>query len=363
MAKNSGCAQGVWMLLAAIVFGSCMVAAAVIVTLPKYFPPSSSANPKDTLPSLASLPRTPTPASVTVRRPLTSIGEAFVEDKFEGQSPDFRRLIVSHDDETVYVTLNFNSGISIIGESDLIYLSGTHNDIIRLGPKFTLERDCDGDGGFDQIVFSGSIKKIASDTISMEIPIEHLPDIAGKEVWAYSERSKDRIPDQGALRLPPASQSTMPMPSPSPGSAQSPKLTGEASVEDKFEGKNPDFRALSVSYDDKTVYVTLFFNAGMNRVGGADFVYLYGTHHDLIRLGGQSFRIERDGGADGHFEQRVYSGSVVKMDGGTISMEIPLEYLPDIAEKRVWGYSMQSKDRIPDDGALLMPLISLTPVP
>ena len=129
----------------------------------------------------------------------------------------------------------------------------------------------------------------------------------------------------------------------------------EAFAEDKFEGKSPDFRKLIVSYTDKVVYVTIVFNSGVDKLMGSDFVYMYGTHHDMIRLSSGSFRLERDGGADGHFEEVVYSGSTRKIATDTINIEIPLEYLPDISEKAVWAYSMQSQDRIPDEGELLLP--------
>ena len=129
-------------------------------------------------------------------------------------------------------------------------------------------------------------------------------------------------------------------------------------AEDKTEGKSPDFRKILVSYDDTTVYVTIVFNSGVDKLIGADFVYMYGTHHDMIRLTSGSFRLERDGAGDGHFEERVYSGSIRQVPTDAITLEIPIEYLPDIAEKEIWAFSMQSRDRVPDEGSLRMPEIA-----
>jgi hypothetical protein len=210
MEKRSSC-TGISVVLAAAVLGSCIVAAAIILVLPRYFSPASS-DPGAQLSSSTPVPfRSTLPPSITApvptrgSRSLTTIHETFVEDKFEGKSPDFRMLIVSYDDETVYVTLTFNSGINRIGAGDFVYLYGTHHDMIRLGQKsFGVERDGGGDGHFEERVYSGSVTKIASDTISMEIPLEHLPDICEKQVWGYSMQSKDRIPDDGALLMPDA---------------------------------------------------------------------------------------------------------------------------------------------------------------
>jgi hypothetical protein len=202
--------RGVSVILAAAVFGCCVVTAAVIVALPQYFPVSSGSGVYLRTPSAPSRSMLPSPTQSPVPTPssrnLTTIHEVFAEDKFEGKSPDFRMLIVSYNDEAVYVTLVFNSGINKIGVGDFVYLYGTHNDMIRLGQKsFRVERDGGGDGHFEEKVYSGSVTKIASDTIGLEVPIKYLPDICEKRVWGYSMQSRDRIPDDGALLMPDAS--------------------------------------------------------------------------------------------------------------------------------------------------------------
>lgn len=117
-------------------------------------------------------------------------------------------------------------------------------------------------------------------------------------------------------------------------------------VEDDLDGISPDFQKLVVSYDDTLVHVTIVIDS----LDG--IIYMSGTSNDMIRLGSGSFTLNRDNEPDGHFEESIYSGPIENIFPGAISIEIPKEYLPDISEKRIWGYSMQSQDRIPDEGEL-----------
>ncbi len=344
MAKKRKSETGIWIVLAAIILGSCIVIASSIMALPLYAALASSANPNTELPIL--------PANT--HSPRTMIDQVSVEDKREGKTPDFRKLTVGYDADTVYVTIDFASENAGYGT---VYLYGTHRDEIKfVYGSFQLRRDAGSDGHFEELVYSDAIE-MSGNRMIIQIPVYYLPDIAEKKVWGYSMQSRDRIPDDGELCLSPTLLPQTATVTPAPITSQSSTSIQETFVEDKFEGKSPDFRMLIASYDADTVYITLLFNSGINQIGVADFIYLYGTHHDCIRLGQDTFRLERDGAGDGHFEEVVYSGSIVKIASDTISIEIPRAYIPDIAEKRIWGGSMQSRDRIPDEGALRFPSV------
>jgi hypothetical protein len=98
------------------------------------------------------------------------------------------------------------------------------------------------------------------------------------------------------------------------------------------------------------IYVTILFNSEADVAQASHFVYLYGANHHVINFNPSSFELRRDVGADGHFEESVYSGSITRPFESSIGMEIPTQYIPDISMKRVWAYSMASKDRIPNKG-------------
>ena len=79
-----------------------------------------------------------------------------------------------------------------------------------------------------------------------------------------------------------------------------------------------------------------------------DFVYLYGAQRHNVTFDRSSFQVRRDAGADGHFEETLYTGSVERTGNREIRMVIPAEHIPDIVGKRVWFYSMSSTDRTED---------------
>jgi len=123
--------------------------------------------------------------------------------------------------------------------------------------------------------------------------------------------------------------------------------SNDFSIDDPAEGGNPDFSNLLVRYSDDTAFdVTITLYSGTQKAG--DFVYLYGTHNHMITFDSTSFNLKKDAGGDGHFEEQVYSGAVDNLSDDSIQMTIPAGLVPDIAGKRVWVYSMSSRDRTED---------------
>jgi formylglycine-generating enzyme required for sulfatase activity len=134
-----------------------------------------------------------------------------------------------------------------------------------------------------------------------------------------------------------------------------PLLSNETFVDDNLEGASPDFLTLAVGYNEERVNVTLTIS-GLQNLSGSEIIYMYGIHHDEIKLHTDgSFSLRRDNEADGHFEELIYSGKTETISDSSISINIPLEYLPDISIKKTWGYSLQSQDRIPNVEELLFP--------
>lgn len=130
-----------------------------------------------------------------------------------------------------------------------------------------------------------------------------------------------------------------------------PPSAHEFSVDDPAEGSSPDFRGLTIVYDDTTISVMILFHSENDVSEAGHFVYLYGIHRHVINFNPSSFELRKDAGADGHFEESVYSGSITRPSDRSIGIEIPTRYIPDIHEKNVWAYSMLSKDRIPNKNA------------
>jgi len=118
-----------------------------------------------------------------------------------------------------------------------------------------------------------------------------------------------------------------------------------------------DFRSLRVSYDTRNVVVELEFHTVPSSTDLGDFVYLYGANRDVIRFSfSDNFYVDRYNVGNGHFDERVYSGKKQEYEGGRfVLFKIPLEKMPDIAEKGVWAYAMTSRDRIPDSGSATFP--------
>ena len=79
-------------------------------------------------------------------------------------------------------------------------------------------------------------------------------------------------------------------PEPTPTDTPSP-ARHEFSVDDPTEGSSPDFRRLTIVYDDTVIYVTILFNSEADVPNASHFVYLYGTHHHMIRFDPSSFEL------------------------------------------------------------------------
>ena len=106
---------------------------------------------------------------------------------------------------------------------------------------------------------------------------------------------------------------------------------------------------LQVAYNDDTAFtVTILLYSESEVSPGGHNLYMYSTHHHLINFNSESFQLRKDAGADGHFEEVVYSGAVNKMPDGSIQITVPAGLVPDISSKRVWAYSQSSRDRIGD---------------
>lgn len=117
----------------------------------------------------------------------------------------------------------------------------------------------------------------------------------------------------------------------------------------------PDFRQLSVfAYSDSIITILTFndTSTSSNKKYYGDFIYFYDEFHDMIGFGPDSFRLSRDIDSNGHFESLLYSSSVFWQNNYEMHISIPTELMPDIAKKRIWAYSMDSKDLIPDNGHL-----------
>ncbi|MCB0164223.1 MAG: tetratricopeptide repeat protein [Anaerolineae bacterium] len=126
----------------------------------------------------------------------SNVLEYAVDDEAEGQAPDLRRLAISYNNNTVDVTLDFHTDQTVIGEGNFVYLYGANRDMIRFNPTtFTLARDSEGDGHFEQNLYSGTVTHLSATSIRLTIPAQYLPDISQKKVWAYMMSSQDQTPD------------------------------------------------------------------------------------------------------------------------------------------------------------------------
>ncbi len=125
-----------------------------------------------------------------------SVFEYAVDDEAEGQAPDLRRLAISYNGNTVVITLDFYADQVIRDEGNFIYLSGLNQDMIRFSATaFTLARDSDANGHFEQTLYSGSVANLSPSSIRLTLPAQYLPDISQKTVWAYLMSSQDRSLD------------------------------------------------------------------------------------------------------------------------------------------------------------------------
>jgi len=113
-----------------------------------------------------------------------------------------------------------------------------------------------------------------------------------------------------------------------------------------------DFRQLTVIVFEDAISVEADIWGGRIETNGGNHVYLYGTYRDLITFDSAKFAVKRDLDANGHFETTVDSGVVRWFGGRSVQFLVSRATFPDIELKRVWGYSMASRDLIPNDGYL-----------
>lgn len=124
-------------------------------------------------------------------------------------------------------------------------------------------------------------------------------------------------------------------------------------VEDPAEGISPDFRLLELSYDAEAVQLVIHFHHRNDVIVNGHFVYLQGHESHMIvfsHLSSGTFELRLDNQRDGHFETLVYEGQVEVIADDAIRLSFPLGFLPNIAEKHINVFSMESRDRMPDEG-------------
>ena len=268
-------------------------------------------------------------------------------DPQEGSSFDFRYLYVYYNSSYVYVYLFFYAPVSLKWGNPYIYLydKADNNDrdmiILKSSSSFEIRRDKDHNGHFETSVYSGkSITTYAGGaTYKVTIPKGALPDIGSRKIWAYSMGSKDRVPDSGYMEF---------------------SHNISTSTTDAAEGVNPDHSELEIGYDDMNSYAELDFHTVVPAlVGGSPFIYLYDLYNSSQRYmvyfsSSTNFAIRQDTDSNGHFETLVYTGtSGLKLDGGKrYTITFPNGTIPSLATKKMWSYSMNSKDRIPNTSYL-----------
>lgn len=125
-------------------------------------------------------------------------------------------------------------------------------------------------------------------------------------------------------------------------------------LNDKSEGSVPDYQKLSISYNEYVIKVKIDFYSEVEVDSSWMHLYLYGLKKDVIYITSSNFTLRRDNDNNGHFEEILLTGKVTNDTDTSIEFEIPIKYIKDISEKKVWGYSLQSEDRIPDVGVLMM---------
>ncbi len=137
--------------------------------------------------------------TLLVTRPATS---RTVYDGSGGGSPDFRQLTVAHTDNQVTIDIRFNRASDLANAGHNVYLYGTYRDTINFSrSNFSLRRDNDSNGHFETNLTSGSVTQLNSTTLRIQFRSSYLPDIHTKRVWAYSQTSRDRIPNSGHLQM------------------------------------------------------------------------------------------------------------------------------------------------------------------
>jgi hypothetical protein len=126
-------------------------------------------------------------------------------------------------------------------------------------------------------------------------------------------------------------------------------------VSDPIDNAAPDFRQLTITYDTEIIQIVVDFSkpqdVDMTKQEG-NFVYLYGDLAHNVSFNNVSFELQLDKDNNGHFETILFKGTVDHPSATSIMFRFPANLMPDIAKKRVWAYSMTSKDLIPDSGQM-----------
>mmetsp|Transcript_18723 Transcript_18723/g.38006 ORF Transcript_18723/g.38006 Transcript_18723/m.38006 type:complete len:460 (-) Transcript_18723:183-1562(-) len=143
----------------------------------------------------------------------TFSGSLFVDDPQERADPDFKSLNVSYDGEMVWITINFHEATILAESGNFLYMYEENNHMVSFSNQnFEVRLDPANDGHFEQTVYAAPVGWNSDEEMIMEIPIDVLPDIARKRIWAYSMTSLDRIPDFGEAEFIPPMNETNPNP-------------------------------------------------------------------------------------------------------------------------------------------------------
>lgn len=272
------------------------------------------------------------------------VTEYSISDPAEGNSPDFRELTIGVSTDEIIITIDFNTENDITNAGHFVYLYNTNNHMVSFDENtFELRLDSEPNGAFETLVYSGTVDQPESTQLQMTIPASNISDIFGKEVWGYSMDSTDRIPDSGSLYIDPESATPTP-----------PPTVTEYSINDPAEGRSPDFRELTIGVSAAEIIITIEFDTISDIANAGQFVYLYNTNAHEVDFDENTFELRLDSEPDGLFETLVYSGIVYQTGSTQLQMTIPVANIPDIAGKEAWGYSMNSTDRIPDSGAVIL---------
>ncbi|MBN2737457.1 MAG: hypothetical protein JXR70_10790 [Spirochaetales bacterium] len=275
-------------------------------------------------------------------------GGAYLLDPEEGSKPDFQYLYVTYNSSIIYVYLYFYQPVTLSWGSPYVYLYDTldNNDrdmiIFPSSTSFEIRRDKDANGHFETNVYSGStvLSYNNGSIYRVSVPKGVFPDIGSRRIWAYSMTSKDRVPNTGYLTF---------------------SYNNSTSILDKSEGISPDHSELELGFDDTNSYMELdYHNVVSGLSWGSPYTYIYDlsiqSQRFLIAFNSTThFNIHQDKDANGHFETLVYTGATgMALDGGKrVTITFPKALIPSLTTKKIWSYSMNSTDRIPDSGSLL----------
>lgn len=271
-------------------------------------------------------------------------------DAQEGGSVDLKQACISYSPSQITMDLYFFAPVTAGWGNPYVYFYDSHDAMARdmlifdSAQAFHIQRDRDGNGAFETLVFSGSSVAVldGGHHYTVTLPRGVMPDISSRRIWAYAMSSRDRLPDSGALEFT-ANVST--------------------AVTDPSEGGADDYSRLKVGYDAGISYIELELYNPVNQLAwGAPYVYLYdpaagSSGRYLVLWTGTEVQLRQDADGDGAFEALLYSGnSLTRLENGQrFTMILPGGLISDMASKTIWSYSMQSHDRVPDAGVLTFP--------